>query len=67
MLSCLIQDNISLTDRNLVNLFVVYQLDTWSRDLSINYTLGDSLFGACEYNGYGIEFHVHFRVKFKDP
>ena len=29
-----------------MNLFIVYQLDTCSRDLNMNFALGDCLFGA---------------------
>lgn len=32
------------TNRNLVNAFLVYKLDTWSRDLNTTFTLGDCLF-----------------------
>ena len=66
----LIQDNISCTHRNAVNLFIVYELDTWSRDLNTDFTLGDYLFGAVmltknadpdKYGcvGYGIGFEAH--------
>ena len=37
---CLIQDNIFLPLRNAVNLFTVYELDTRSRDLTTDSTLG---------------------------
>ena len=30
----------------MVNLFVVYELDTWPRDLNIKFTIGECLFGA---------------------
>ena len=50
-----------------VNLFIVYELDTWPRDLNIKFTIGESLFGVVKltkdtisdkywYNGYGIGF-----------
>ena len=32
--------------RNLVNLYISYELDTWSRDLNIHFTLDNCLFGA---------------------
>ena len=51
--------------RNVVNFFVVYELDTWKRALNTNYTLGDCLFRAAKitqnadsnkyaYSGYDI-------------
>ena len=30
--SCLKQDKVPFTPRNVVNLFIVYELDAWSRD-----------------------------------
>ena len=65
--NCLIQDNVFFAHRNVVHLFIVYELDTSPRDLSTNFTLGDCLFGAFKltknpdpdkyrYNGYGIGF-----------
>lgn len=33
-------------NKYLVNLFVFYRLDTWFRDLDIDFTLGSCLFGA---------------------
>ena len=63
-------DNVSFTHWNVVNLFIVYKLDTWSRDLSTDFTLGDCVFGAVTlnkngdpdkytYSEYGIEFDTH--------
>ena len=51
----------------MVNLFVVYELDTWSRDLNTCFTLKDCLFGSVKltknadtdkykYSGYSIGF-----------
>ena len=34
------------TDRNVVNLFIFYELDIYSKDLSTEFTLGDCFFGA---------------------
>ena len=36
----------TFTHRNVANLLISYELDTWSRDLSTEFTLGDCLFGA---------------------
>lgn len=40
------QDKATFTHRNEVNLIIVSELDTSSRDLSIQFTLGNRLFGA---------------------
>ena len=32
--SCLKQDKATFTDKNMVNLLIVYELDTWTRDLN---------------------------------
>ena len=67
--NCLTQDNISSNHGNVINVFIVYKLETWSRDLNTDFTLGDSLFGAVKltkntdpdeygYSGYGIAFHA---------
>ena len=45
-LSLLLQEIITFTQRNVGNLFIVYELDRWSKDLHIEFTLKDSLFGA---------------------
>ena len=42
--SCLKQDNATFTHRNDVNLFIVYKLDTWSRDLTTKFRLDNSFF-----------------------
>ena len=63
--SCLKQDKVAFTLRNVVNLIIVYELDTWLRDLKADFTLKDYLLGAAEltknanpdeilYSGYGI-------------
>ena len=63
--SCLKQDNVAFTLRNVVNLIIVYELDTWLRDLKADFTLKDYLLEAAEltknanpdeilYSRYGI-------------
>ena len=43
--SCLKQkDKVFFTRKNVVTLFMVYELDTWSRDLEIDFALKDCLF-----------------------
>ena len=44
--SCLKETQISFNLRNVVNLFVVHELDTWSKDLITDFTLVDCLFGT---------------------
>ena len=41
-----LEDKAAYTPYNVVNLFVVYELDTWSQDLSTDFTLKNCLFGA---------------------
>ena len=40
------QDKAAFTHRNVINLFMIFQVDTWSKDLSTKFTLRDYLFGA---------------------
>ena len=65
--SCLKQDKVTFTTTNVVNLSTVYELDAYSKELSIDFTLKDCLFGTIKltkntdpdkysYSGYGIEF-----------
>ena len=65
--SCLKQKNATYTPSNRVIYFIVYELDTWSRDLHSSFTLKDCLVGGinlaiiadpdkCVYTGYGIGF-----------
>ena len=45
--SCLKQeDKADFTPKNVVNLFIVYELDTWSRDLDTDFTLKNCVFGS---------------------
>ena len=61
------QDKSTFTNRNMANLFIAFEPDTWSKDLSTRFTLGDCLFRAVKltkisdpdnywYNSYGIGF-----------
>ena len=60
--SCLKQDNATFTHRNLVNVFMVFELHTWSRDLDTKFTPGDCLIGTvkltdnAESDEYGHSF-----------
>ena len=42
--SCLEQNNASSTANNVVNLFVVHELNRWSKDFNVEFTLTDCLF-----------------------
>ena len=59
---CLIQDNISFTHRNVVNFFIFYVLDTWSRDLNTEIKLGDCLFGAVELTRNAVLFLINMGI-----
>ena len=62
---CLKQDKATFTPNNVVNLFIVYELYRWSRDLNTDFTLKNCLFGSVklaknadpdkyQYSGHGI-------------
>ena len=64
--NCLINSNIAVFWKA-IDLYISYALDTWSRDLDTDFTLGSCLFGAVKltknidtdiygYSGYGIGF-----------
>ena len=65
--SCLKQSKVTFTPMNVVDLFLVYELDRWSQDLNADSTIKDCWLGAvkltenadpdkCSYSGYGIGF-----------
>ena len=65
---CIKQGKATFTPKNVVIVFIIYELDTWSRDLNADFTLKDCLFGAAKltknadpekytYSGYCIEFN----------
>ena len=66
--SCLKQEHTPpFTPSNVVNLFIVYELDSWLSNLNTNFTLGGCLFGWVKltknadrnkysYSGCGIGF-----------
>ena len=67
--SCLKQEGVTFIPRNVVNLFIVYESNTWSRNLNADFTLKDRLFGAVKltknadpekysYSGFGIRFDL---------
>ena len=70
--SCLKQYKPSFTSRNVVNVFIVYKLDVWSRDLNAGFTLNDCLLETVKltknaeqnkysYSGYSVGFASHSR------
>ena len=76
--SCLKQeDKAPFTPNSVVNLFIVYELDRWSRYLSNDFNLKDCLFGAVKpnknadpykyrFSGYGIGFDSRLQFSFTD-
>ena len=65
--SSLKQKNLTFTPPNRINVFIVYELGTWSRDLNSDFTWKDCLFRGVKlsktadpdkymYSGYGTEF-----------
>ena len=69
-MSCLKRDKATLIHRNMISLFIVFELDTWSRDLSSKFILGGCLVQAMKltenfdrdkygYTCYGIGFDAH--------
>ena len=74
--SCLKQDKAPFTPNNVVNLYIVYELNIWSQDLNADFTLKDCLFGAVKltknanpnkysYSGYGIEIDSRSLFQFQ--
>ena len=75
--SCLKQKKVICTPPNNINDFIVYKLDTHSRDLNFNFTLKDWLFGGVRlaknpdphkhiYNDCGIGFDSRSELSFPD-
>ena len=65
--NCLKQKSATFTAPNVINVFTVYELDTWSPDLNSDFTLKDCIYGGfklarnadpdkCKYTDYGIGF-----------
>ena len=71
------EDKAPFTPKNAVNLFIVYKLDRWSRDLKSEFTPKHCLFEAAKliknadpdkykYSGYGIGFDLHLEFSLSD-
>ena len=43
---CLKQDSVSFLYKNIVNFYISYKLDTWSKDLNTDSATGNCLFAA---------------------
>ena len=67
----------TFTPANIITSFIVYELDTWSRDLNSDFTLKDGLFGGVKlaktadpdkqvYTRYGIGFNSHSEFSLTD-
>ena len=61
----------------IINLYISYKLDRWSRDLNTDFTLSNCLFGSvkltknadpdkCKYSSYGIGFDSCSEISFAD-
>ena len=44
--SCLKPTNFTFTPTNIINIFIIYELDIWLRDLTSDFTLKDCLYGS---------------------
>ena len=76
--SCLKQeDKADFTPKNVVNFFVVQELDSWPRDLNYDFTFKNCLFGRVKltknadpdeysYSGYGIGFDTCIQSSLPD-
>ena len=75
--SCLNQYKVTFTPNNAVNLFIVYKLDRWSRDLNTNFTLNDCFCESVkltknadpdkyEYSSYDIGFDSRLEFSLTD-
>ena len=42
---CLKQNSVSFLHKNIVNFYIIYKVDAWSKDLNTDFTLRNCLFG----------------------
>ena len=74
---CLKQNSVSFLHKNIVNSYITYELDTWSKDLNTEFILGNCLFGAVKltkianpdkykYSGSGMGFDWRSKFSWKD-
>ena len=76
--SCLKQEYwTAYTSKNVVNFFIVYELDSWPRNFDTDFTLSGCLFGSVKlnknvdpgkysYRGYGIGFYTRWKYSLPD-
>ena len=75
--SSLKQDKATFTSKNVINLFVVYELDIWSKDLCPDFTLKNCLFESVKltknsdpdkysYSGYNMGFDSRSKLSLRD-
>ena len=74
---CLKQKSVSFRYKIVINSYISYTLDKWSKDLDTDFTLSNCLFGAVkltknadpekyEYSGYGIGFDSCSKLSLTD-
>ena len=49
----LIQEKITFHHKSMVNMYIVYEINSWSIDLAADFTSGNSLFEALKLDGSG--------------
>ena len=70
---CLKQNKVTFTHKNVVNIYIVYEINLWVYKHNDGFTLGNSLFGAvkstkntdcdkCKYSVYCIGFNARGSV-----
>ena len=71
------QNKVTFTNKQLVNIYIVYEINLWQYTQGADFTLGSSLFGVVtltnnadpdiySYSGYGIGFDACGRFSFSD-
>ena len=63
--SCLKQDKATFTSKNEGNLFLVRELDTWSRDLSTEFALKNCFFRSTRVTKMLIQINAHLAATLK--
>ena len=61
---CLKQESVYFLHKNIVNLYISYELDTLSRDLNTNFALRNCLFGAVKLTKNNSTVFHNFHVIF---
>ena len=54
--SCLKYDKVTFTHKQVVNIYIIYEINLWPFNIGKDFVLGNSLFGSYRYTGYGIGF-----------